>query len=529
MNKLRTTVWILGTVCVLAMTVHANWLDSFNDGAFDLATWQFPACPEVTGTFAQAIKPGADGNDYLVLEETTSADDYGAQFGAGFGSDEKFRDVRVGAVVNVAGDASHNFHGLLARANYIIDPDGKLTGVAPGFWADCYILHINWEDGPANLRIDTEKVVMNQNLMRTNMEAITPGLGHARSYYAELDVVGSGPVYITGSLYEYKGGPLVARTPVMVDTSGNDPWEDPDEHDAVFTNGISGIFAQNENGEPAGFYTTFDDVFSVSDGPSAVAPSPASGATAVSMLTKLSWTEAEFATGRQLWLGTDPANLAMVDPAPAGPMHDPGMLEFGQTYYWRVDQIGPEGPVQGHTWQFTTGNCVPVDDFESYADNAEIAGTWIHNIPGGYDYIFIDTGTVYQGAKAMRFTHQNQYEPFLTEATRTFDEPQDWTIMSVDSLALNFRGENDNVEQQMFIRVEDAAGNQATALHPYKYAVQSEPWRSWVIPLSEFVDVDFTAVQKLTVGAGDGTNSGQELEDIDTVYIDNIRLCPSMP
>ena len=37
-------------------------------------------------------------------------------------------DVRVGAVVNVAGDASHNHHGLLARASYLIDPDGTVKG-----------------------------------------------------------------------------------------------------------------------------------------------------------------------------------------------------------------------------------------------------------------------------------------------------------------------------------------------------------------------------------------------------------------
>ena len=81
----------------------------------------------------------------------------------------------------------------------------------------------------------------------------------------------------------------------------------------------------------------------------------------------------------------------------------------------------------------------------------------------------------------------------------------------------------------MFVRVEDAAGNQAMAEHPFVYAVQSEPWRSWtMIDLAEFADagVDLTAVAKLTIGAGNGTNSGQEVEDVDTLYIDNIRLYP---
>lgn len=533
MSKMSRVVWILSAVCVFAGSGYANWFDSFNDGDFDLTTWQFPAFPDVTGTFTQTILAGADGNDYLAFEETSSVGVGGAAFGAGFGSDEEFKDVRVGAVINVAGDASHNYYGFLARASYFIDPDGSVTGVAPGFVANCYILHINYEDGPANLRIDLEKVVMNQNIMDEDIEAMIPNLANDRSYYAELDVVGSGPVYVTGSLYEYKGGPLVARTPTMVDTNGNDWWEDEGVNDEVFTEGICGIFAQNEDEEPAGFYVTWDDVFAASDGPAAVVPSPAHGATGVSVLTDLSWTEAAFATGRQLWFG--PAgDLQMVDPAPEAAAYDPGILELGTTYQWRVDQIGPSGAVTGHTWQFTTADYVPVETFESYANDDEIAAAWPHNIPPNaqgvaYKYIFLETSRKVEGAKGMRFEFENQYEPYFTEATQTFDEPQDWTIHGVTTLALDFRGDNDNVEHRLYLRIEDAAGNQATVDHPLRYAVQSEPWRVWDgIELSELAaaGLDLTAIKKLTIGTGDGTSSGQEIEKKDVLYIDNIRLCP---
>jgi len=533
MSTLGKMILVLGTVCALTGAAQANWAESFDNGELDLTTWQFPAFPDLTGTFTQTIMAGADGNDYLAFEETASAGVGGAAFGAGFGSEEEFTDVRVGGVVNVAGDASHNYYGFIARGSYFIDPDGSLTGVAPGVVADCYIMHVNYNDGPANLRIDLEKVIMNQNIMDEDIEAVIPNLANDRSYYAELDVVGSGPVYVTGSLYEYKGGPLVARTPTMVDTNANDWWEDPDVHDEVFTKGISGIFAQNEDEEPAGFYVTFDDVFAASDGPAAVVPSPANGATGVSILTDLSWTEAAFATGRQLWLGT-PGNLQMVEPA--GASYDPGMLELGTTYQWRVDQVGPSGAVTGHTWQFTTAACVPVDTFESYANDDAIQAAWPHNIPPSakgevYKYVFVDTGQKVQGAKGMRFEYENQYEPFFTEATRTFDEPQDWTIKNVTTLALNFRGDNDNVEQPLALRIEDAAGNQVTVEHPLRYASQSEPWRLWDgIALADLTvaaeSVDLTAVKKLTIRVGDGTPSGQEVEKRDTLYIDNIRLCP---
>ncbi|MHC4536360.1 MAG: hypothetical protein ACYS6K_20610, partial [Planctomycetota bacterium] len=355
MSKLVKSVVICVVVgFVVNSTLEANWSESFDGDELDLATWQFIPFPDVTKTFTNSIEVDPNGNKYLSLDETSSVGVGGSAFGAGFGSDEVFTDVRVGAVVNITGDASRNHHGLIARATYIIDPDGSITGVAPGLFApQVYVMHIDWEEGPANMEIDIEKVVNMQNIMddpeEYGLELAVPGLNHARSYYAELDVVGSGPVYVTGSLYEYKGGPLVVRTETMVDTNGNDPWEDPDVHDEPFVDGKSAIFAQNENDEPAGYHTTFDDVFSVSDGPAAVNPSPADGAAAVSIDADLSWLEAEFATSRDLWFGKKGA-MEKIEQSPEGATFDPGTLEFGQTYEWRIDQIGPSGTVTGRRW-----------------------------------------------------------------------------------------------------------------------------------------------------------------------------------
>jgi hypothetical protein len=275
---------------------------------------------------------------------------------------------------------------------------------------------------------------------------------NARSYYAELEVVGAGPVYVTGRLYEYKGGPLVVQTPTMVDTNAKDPWEDEKKQEKVYTEGLCGIFAQNEqgDGEPAGFKCTWDDVSAVSDFP-----------------------------------------------------RDPSLV---------------------------------IDDFESYVGNAEIGATWVDNIPGaGFVYTFLDTATVFQGAKALRLECQNQYDPFFTEATRTFDAVQDWTVQGVtgqgqaveaSQLSLNFRGKKDNVEQPLYVRVEDAAGKQATITHPATYAVQSETWRSWDVALADVTKagVDLKTIKKLTIGVGNGTNSGQAKDDVDAIYVDNIRL-----
>jgi len=311
----------------------------------------------------------------------------------------------------------------------------------------------------------------------------------------------------------------------MVDTNGNDPWEDEGINDEPFASGQSAIFAQNEDEEPAGYHCTFDDVFSVSDGPAAVNPSPADGATSASINADLSWIEAAFATSRELWFGKKGA-MEKIEPAPAGTTFDPGTLEFDQTYEWRVDQIGPSGTVTGHTWTFTTAECLTVEDFESYADNAGIRAAWLDNI-ADFDYIFLSIDN--QGNKSMRLEFQNQYEPFFTEATRTFDNPQDWTVQGVEALSLSFVGEHENMEHLMYLKLEDAAGQSWKVEHPYTHACQSEFWRQWSVALGLFGDggVDLGSVKKITIGFGDGTSSGQEGEDRDHVYIDQIMLCPA--
>ena len=101
--------------------------------------------------------------------------------------------------------------------------------------------------------------------------------------------------------------------------------------------------------------STFDSASSVSDGPVAVCLAPADGATGVGVDTDLQWVEAAFATSRELWFGK---KGAMKKVTPAGATYDPGPLQFGQTYQWRVNQVGAGDPVEGIVWTFTTASSV---------------------------------------------------------------------------------------------------------------------------------------------------------------------------
>jgi hypothetical protein len=521
----------VGLLMAAGSTARANWSETFGGNAFD-QTWTFGCYPDVTKTCTQTIKDGPDDDDYLRLEETTSfnlgAGSYGSAFGIGFGSPEEFTDVRVGALLNVTGDSSRNYHGVAARASYIVDPDGSASG-APGMIASAYIAIFHLEDGPTDVRIEVLKTTNNDDsIMETyEPEVPLPGLDHARSHYVELDVVGSDPVYVTASVYEYKGGPLLARTPTMVDTGGNDPWERPGMHDSVYANGVSGIFAINRDPTPVGYSVTFDSVSSVSDGPAAVKPDPVDGATGMPVNATLSWVEADFATGRELWIGK-PGQMQKVAPAPAGTTHTVGPLEFGQTYQWRIDQVGASATVTGRTWSFTTVDCLAVEDFESYGSNADIRTAWIDNITEpGVEYVSLGTGE----NQSLLFEYQNQFEPYYTEATRTFSSPQDWTAQNIKAVSLSFYGERDNIEQPMYLKLEDSASHAWKVENPYTHACQAERWEEWRIALSEFSDngVDVSSVKKVTVGTGNGTKSAQSEADADKdfVYIDDIRLCPA--
>jgi len=530
----------MGLILAMSSAARADWSETFGGNAFD-QVWTWGCYPDVTKTFTQTIIDGPNDNDYLSIDESTMFDtgagSFGSAFGVGFCTNESFADARVGLVVNVASDAASFYHGIGARASHFID-DGSISGV-PGLIANAYIMHVNWEDWPPEFSIDIEKVIWNQNTMAQNFDVVVPGLGNGGSFYAALDMVGANPTYVTGYLYEYEGGPLIAKTATLVDTDAQDSWEDPpsaeipgnEEED--FESGYSGLFAQNERSNPPGYHTTFDDVSSASGGargPVAVCLSPADGAAGVDLDADLEWVEAASATSRELWFGKAGA-MRLV--SPAGTTYDPGTLELGQTYQWRVNQISAAGTTEGLTFSFTTEGtsegCFMIDDFESYFTDLDVQTAWPDDIDG-WQYSFLEAFQVYSGDKAMRFEYQNQYEPYVTTLTHEFAEAKDWTKGGLSVLSLHFRGDGTNLEQPIYIVLEDATGpaSAVAIANPYSYAALTETWQEWAIELSRFSDggLDLSQVKKVSIRTGDGTPTGQSEIQNDVLYIDEIKVCP---
>jgi len=181
------------------------------------------------------------------------------------------------------------------------------------------------------------------------------------------------------------------------------------------------------------------------------APQPAQSAEGVAVDSALDWRPGREATSHQVVFGTDKAAVAdgtATGKAVTAHGFAPGALDFGTTYYWKVDEVGAT-TYPGVLWSFTTQEYAAVDDFESYTDaeGSRIYESWVDgwtnntgSVVGYLQSPFAETTIVHGGKQAMPFEYNNIKTPYYSETERTFDTPQNWTTNGADSLALYFRG-----------------------------------------------------------------------------------------
>ena len=96
----------------------------------------------------------------------------------------------------------------------------------------------------------------------------------------------------------------------------------------------------------------------------AAGPSPQDTSTDILRDVTLAWTAGESATKHDVYLGTSQENVqaasranslgVLVSQGQTAATLDAGRLEFGQTYYWRVDEVAADGTIYtGAVWSFT--------------------------------------------------------------------------------------------------------------------------------------------------------------------------------
>jgi len=255
-------------------------------------------------------------------------------------------------------------------------------------------------------------------------------------------------------------------------------------------------------------------------------PQPADGATEVEPGTVLSWRAGREAVSHEVYLGTDPDALTLAGTVDA-PSFDPGELNLGAAYYWRIDEVNEAEAVTtwaGPLWSFATQDYIVVDDFESYTDDIDageaIFDTWVDgwvNDTGmtvGYlSAPFAEQTIVHSGNQSMPLFYDNTAAA-VSETEFALD--QDWTLYGIRSLSLYFHGAAGNTGQ-LYVKINNAKV-------PYDGAagdIAEAMWIPWNIDLSA-VGGNLGSVTSLTIGIEGAGATG-------TLYIDDIRLYPGAP
>ena len=183
-------------------------------------------------------------------------------------------------------------------------------------------------------------------------------------------------------------------------------------------------------------------------------PQPASGQTDLEPNVTLSWRAGREAVSHEIHLSTDEDAVA-AGSAPietvADSQYDPGALDFGTRYYWKIVEVNEAEAVPswlGDVWNFATLEYAVIDDFEGYDDDQNpIFETWIDGWINGtgstVGYLvapFAEKTITYDGSQSMPVAYDNSVAPWYSETERTFATAQDWTTNGADTLVLYFRG-----------------------------------------------------------------------------------------
>jgi len=213
-----------------------------------------------------------------------------------------------------------------------------------------------------------------------------PVMDYVTTYYWRIDEVGPGGV-TAGEVWSFTtvvaapgqaSNPSPTGTDVPIDADLNwDAGEEATSHDVYFGATSPGEFQGNQMettfvpdtmmANDTTYYWRIDEknaggtttatvwIFT----PVVVAPChasspnpPADGAESVAIDADLSWTAGAGATSHDVFFGiTSPGDFQGNQ---TGTTYEPGLLNPGTPYYWRIDEVGPGGITTGPVWSFTT-------------------------------------------------------------------------------------------------------------------------------------------------------------------------------
>jgi len=302
-------------------------------------------------------------------------------------------------------------------------------------------------------------------------------------------------------------------------------------------------------------------------------PKPVNGATALNQPLQLSWTAGDWADSHKVYFTTavNGGNLANpIFPRPTDSQYRGqqtsttySLLSLagaftivpGTTYWWCIDEVNGttwKGPV----WSFTTPDYTNIDDFEDSMSTEDVNANWLNNYPvTGCDTQFAHSGRVlYRDAtgKSLQYTYNNSglnpaFTLPYTEAKRAYPGGASFTGGGVvfpagKLLQVDYRGNTLNpanppegynpFTDNMYVAIEDTAGNVSVYLNPDANAQLVTTWTSWYTKLTDINAIGNTNLNAITgfaLGFGIRCNNydydGRGDDDPNgVVFFDNIRL-----
>jgi hypothetical protein len=268
-------------------------------------------------------------------------------------------------------------------------------------------------------------------------------------------------------------------------------------------------------------------------------PKPASGDADVARDVVLDWRAGREAASHEVSFSSDEEAVingtAPVDVATES-RYQPGTLDFGQTYHWKVNEVNEAASPsswEGDVWSFSTIEYFVVDDFEDYNDYEpdRIFDTWADgwevptngSLAGHPEPPFAETTIVHGGSQSMPVYYENNFK--YSEVTRILSAMRDWTIGGATKLSLWFHGEPNNIAEPMYVALNGSAG----VYHDDPGAAQIDAWTQWTIDLQEFAaqGVNLANVNTITIGFGDKNNLRAGGSGV--VYFDDVMVGNPIP
>jgi len=287
-------------------------------------------------------------------------------------------------------------------------------------------------------------------------------------------------------------------------------------------------------------------------------PQPANRSTPdIEKAAVLTWSAGEKAAQHDVYFGTDRTAVENADASDTTGIYrdrrsttsymPPDALEWGQTYYWRIDEYNADTTIStGRVWSFTIAEYLIVDDFEDYNDYTpdRLWQTWLDGVgynepPPGYagngtgsqvgndSTPFTEQNTVHGDLQAMTFRYTNDGstgKALYSETERTWAVPQDWTRYAVKALSLWFYGDAANSAEPLYVGVQDSLGTRKDVPHENSNAVLLGGWQEWNVDLQGFANagVNLTSVKKMYIGVGN--RLAPQMGGTGRLYFDDIRL-----